>query len=160
MKAHLRLDTALRLIATNEKGHETVFDTAIAGGGLGSAAGPMETVLEAAAACTTMDVLPILRKQRLIILDFWIDLTAERAHEHPKVFTKIVMDVHLTSPDATIKDLARAIELSHSKYCSVSVMLARSGCEISWKATLENPENQSKEYISSKVASKVVENLD
>ena len=149
MKAHLHLDKALRLIGTNEKGHETIFDTGIKGGGLDTAASPMETVLEAAAACTAMDILPILRKQRLTVTDFWIDLTAERATEHPSVFTKINMDIHLTSPDATMKDLVRAIELSHSKYCSVSVMLTRSGCEISWEATLENPDKQTVERSSS-----------
>ncbi len=143
MKAHLHFDRALRLIGTNEKGHETFFDTSVAGGGLDSAASPMETVLESLAACMAMDVLPILRKQRRTITDFWVDLTAERAKEHPRVFTKIEMDIHLVSPDATERELERAIELSETKYCSVSAMLARSGCEISWKATLESPKANS-----------------
>jgi putative redox protein len=137
MKAHLHLDKALRLIGTNEKGHETFFDTSVKGGGLDSAASPMETVLESVAACMTMDVIPILQKQRRTVSDFWVDLTAHRAEEHPKVFTSIAMSIHLVSPDATIRELERAIELSQSKYCSVSAMLSRGGCEITWKATLE-----------------------
>jgi putative redox protein len=150
MRAHLHLDNSLRLIGTNERGHETFFDTTIAGGGLDSAASPMEILLESLAACMTMDVIPILRKQRRTVTDFSVDLTAERAEVHPRVFTKIAMDIHLSSPDATIKELARAIELSETKYCSASAMIARSGCEISWKATLKNPDNQTVEYISSK----------
>jgi putative redox protein len=141
MKAHLRLDRALRLIGTNETGHETLFDTSVAGGGMDSAASPMEVLLESIAACTAMDIVSILQKQHRTIMDFFVDLTAERAHEHPKVFTKIEMDIHLSSPDATMKELVRAIELSHTKYCSASIMIARSGCEISWKATLKTPEN-------------------
>ena len=150
MKAHLHLDKALRLIGTNEKGHETFFDTSVNGGGLDSAASPMETILESLAACMAMDVIPILQKQRRTVNDFSVDLTAERAEEHPRVFTRIAMEIHLISPDATIRELARAIELSETKYCSASGMIARSGCEISWEATLENPDNHSKEHVSSK----------
>ncbi len=149
MKAHLRIDHELRLIGTNEKGHETFFDTTVEGGGLGSAGTPMEILLESLAACMTMDVVPILRKQRRTVTDFLVDLTAERAHEHPRVFTNISMDIVLTTPDATIKELARAIVLSETKYCSASAMIARSGCEISWKATLKNPDNQTTEHTSS-----------
>ncbi len=152
MKAHLHLDQPLRLIGTNEKGHQTFFDTSVAGGGLDSAASPMETVLECVAACMTLDVVPILRKQRRTVTDFWVDLTAERAHEHPRVFTRIAMEIHLVSPDATIRELERAIELSETKYCSVSAMLRASGCNISWKATLKNPDTQMEEHIASNEA--------
>jgi putative redox protein len=140
MKAYLHLDKALRLIGTDEKGHETFFDTTESGGGLDSAASPMETLLESLAACMAMDVVPILRKQRRTVTDFWVDLTAERANEHPRVFTKIEMDIYLVSPDATEHDLERAIELSETKYCSASAMIKRSGCEITWKATLRKPD--------------------
>ncbi len=139
MKAKLTWDKALRFIGTNEKGHETLFDTSRKGGGLDSAAGPMEVVLQAAAACTAMDVVSILQKKRRTVSALTIDLDAERAEQHPKVFTKIAMDFHLVSPDATEQDLRRSIELSQTTYCSVSIMLARSGCEISWRAELEQP---------------------
>ena len=150
MKARIQLDQALRLVGTNEKGHETFFDTSLAGGGLDSAGSPMEIVLEALGACMAMDVVPILRKQHKTVTDFSVTLTAQRAETAPKVFTKIEMDIRLVSPDATIRDLGRAIELSQSKYCSVSMMLLASGCEIGWLATLVNPGNPSEERISSK----------
>jgi len=140
VKAHLKLDTALRFIGTNERGHETVFDVGTASGGLNSAASPVEIVLESIAACTSMDVVGILRKQRNAITEFSVDLTAERAETHPKVFTKVHMDFRLVSPDAQLTELVRAIELSHDTYCSVSAMIARSGCPITWQATLRNPE--------------------
>ncbi|HWF43867.1 MAG TPA: OsmC family protein [Candidatus Kapabacteria bacterium] len=157
MKAQLRLDPslsalrpALRFIGTNEKAHETYFDTTFKGGGLDSAASPMEITLEAAAACSAMDVIPILQKRRKTVENLTVELLAERAETHPKVFTSIEMHFRLVSPDATLKELAAAIELSHSKYCSISVMLARSGCNISWTATLQNPNTGSTETLSSR----------
>lgn len=140
MKAHLTWNSALHFTGTNEKGLETHFDTSIAGGGLGTAAGPMDIVLQAAAACTAMDIVSILQKKRRTIESFSIDLTAERAEQHPKVFTSISMAIHLTSPDATEQDLTRAIELSQTTYCSVSIMLQRSGCKILWHAEIIRPE--------------------
>jgi putative redox protein len=139
MKAKLTWDSALRFVGVNEKKHETYFDTSLKGGGLDSAASPMEVLLEAAAACTAMDIIAILQKKRRTVTTFSIDLSAERAEQHPKVFTKIAMDIHLVSPDATDRELTRAIELSQANYCSVSIMLARSGCEISWRAVLRTP---------------------
>jgi putative redox protein len=154
MRAHIKLDQAsivgdaLRLVGTNEKGHETFFDTSLAGGGLDSAASPMEIVLEALGACMSMDVVPILRKQRRTVTEFFVELEAERADIDPKVFTKIEMNIHLVSPDATRRDLARAIILSQSKYCSVSTMLVRGGCEVAWRATILNPQDNSIEVVS------------
>jgi putative redox protein len=136
MKAHLSWDKAQRFIGTSEKGHITAFDTTVRGGGLDSAASPVETVLEAAAACTAMDVLNILTKQRKTIEQFTISLDAERAETEPRVFTKIHMAFFITSPNATERDVARAIELSWEKYCSVSVMLKRAGVEMSYAVTV------------------------
>jgi putative redox protein len=138
MKVTINWEQAQRYRGTSERGHETFFDTTVKGGGLDSAASPMETVLEAAGACTAMDVIQILRKKRKTIESFGIALEAERAEDYPHVFTKIKMDFHLVSPDATLHDLAQAIELSWEKYCSVSIMLLRSGCEMTWQAFAVN----------------------
>lgn len=138
MKATLKLDSALRFIGTSMHGKEAFFDTSIKGGGLDSAPSPMDSVLMAAAACSAMDVIPILQKRRKTVTDLTIYLTAKRAETEPRVFTQIEMDFHLVSPDATIEELSHAIELSHAKYCSVSVMLSRSGCEITWKASISS----------------------
>jgi putative redox protein len=139
MKSQLTWDRAQRYIGTNQKGHTNFFDTSIKGGGLDSAGSPMEAVLQAAAACTAMDVMNILTKQRKTVQSFTIDLDAERSDSDPRVFTKIAMLVHLMSPDVTIRDLERAITLSWDKYCSVSVMLKRAGVEMSWKAVVTSP---------------------
>jgi putative redox protein len=98
----------------------------------------MSITLQAAAACTTMDILSILGKRRKTIDDWRIDLDGERAEEHPKVFTSIHMTFYCKSPDVTEKELTDAILLSKDKYCSVSIMLARGGVNITWSAILEN----------------------
>jgi putative redox protein len=67
----------------------------------------MEIVLEALGACMAMDVVPILRKQRMTVTDFSVELSADRMETHPKVFSNIRMDIQLVSPDATLHDLAR-----------------------------------------------------
>ena len=149
MKAQLKLDKALRFEGTDSKGHQTFFDTSVEGGGLGTAAGPMDTALEAAAACSAMDIIPILHKKRKTVEGFTVDLTAERAETPPRVFTAIEMDFRLVSADATAKDLASAVELSHTKYCSVTIMLARSGCKVSWKSTVVNSQTGLTETITS-----------
>jgi putative redox protein len=66
---------------------------------------------------------------------------ATRAETHPKVFTHIRLRYELVSPDATEQDLLRAIELSQTTYCSASIMVRRSGCQIEWEAQLLRPED-------------------
>lgn len=136
MKATLQFDSALRFTGTTEREKQSFFDTTAKGGGSDTAPSPMETLLMAAAACSAMDVIPILQKRKKNVIGLVVNLDAIRAETHPRVFTRIEMDFHLVSNDATVEELSKAIELSHSKYCSVSVMLARSGCEITWKASV------------------------
>ena len=136
MKATVQLDSTLHFTGTTEHGKQAFFDTTINGGGSDLAPSPMDTVLMAAAACTAMDVVSILQKRRKTVNGLKIELSATRAETHPRVFTHIEMDFHLVSTDATYEDLSKAIELSHSKYCSASIMLIRSGCEITWKASV------------------------
>jgi len=147
MKVTLKQDRALRFVATNERAQETAFDTTEAGGGLNSAASQMDILLEAAGACTSMDVVSILTKKRRTLSSYTVELEGERASEHPKVFTKIHMAFFVTSSDATMRDITAAIELSHSKYCSVSIMLSKSGCDISWSVQLSN--GNATEYAAS-----------
>ena len=139
MKASVRLTEALRFVGTNENGLEAAYDTSVAGGGLNSAPSPIENVAMAVAACSSMDVVIIIRRRRKEIIDYRVDLEYERAAEHPKVITKIHLVFHVTSPDLTIEELQHAIELSHQTYCSVSIMLSRGGCEITSEAHITRP---------------------
>jgi putative redox protein len=141
MEVNLRLDRNMRIIGTNRLGLETVFDTSPDVGGEHTAPSPMETLLMSMGACTFMDVVSILRKKRKTVTKMNIKVTAERAKEHPKVFTKAHLTYELTSPDATIEDLNRSIELSQTKYCGASAMFKLSGCEVTWDAVVSRPDN-------------------
>lgn len=141
MEVNLNLERNMRLIGKNKQGLEVIFDTDPSVGGENTAPKPMETFLMALGACTSMDVLSILRKKRKTIQGFSVKLIGERAREHPMVFTKVHLVYELVSPDATIDDLNRSIELSQTKYCSASAMFKEAGCEVSWEAIIKNDEN-------------------
>ena len=98
----------------------------------GSEAGvrPIELFLIGLGGCTGMDVISILQKKRLALDNFEIEIDAERADDHPRVFTKIHLKYVIYGEGIKPKDVERAIELSEEKYCSAQAML-RSTVEIS-----------------------------
>lgn len=108
-------------IGHSGSGHAVVFD----GNKEGSvAASPMEMVLMAAGACSSVDVVSILKKARQQVVDCEVQLSAERAETIPKVFTKLHLHFDVTGIDLSEKQVERAVQLSADKYCSVSLMLA------------------------------------
>jgi putative redox protein len=94
-------------------------------GGQNLAPRPMETVLAGAGGCTAYDVVLILKRGRHDVRGCTVKLTSERAPVDPKVFTKIHM--HFTVSGKAIPQAAveRAVAMSHDKYCSATIMLAK-----------------------------------
>ena len=86
---------------------------------------PMETVLAGTGGCTAYDVVLILKRGRHAVRGCTVKLTAERAETEPKVFTKIHMHFTVTGKAIPAVAVERAIALSHEKYCSASIMLAK-----------------------------------
>ena len=127
----------LPLYGTNADGLKTLFDASsdLLGPG-GSAASPMDTVLESVGACSMMDIISILKKMRKVLITLEADLDAQRAEEHPKVFTAMQIKYRLTSPDCTLAELEKAVRLSLETYCSVAAMIRASGCVITWSTEL------------------------
>lgn len=140
MKATVIYDGKYPIRGYNERGNETLFEPSPDHGGSGKVAGPMEVFLQSAAACSMIDVISILQKKRKQVSDLKIFVEAERATEHPRVFTKVTFRYELTSPDAELADLERSVELSMEKYCSVSGTLKKSGCEIKYESVIKRPE--------------------
>lgn len=126
------------LIGSDEKNIQTHFDSN-SGENYPAGASPMSIMLQALPACSAMDVIDIVRKKRKTVTGLTMSAEAERAEEHPRVFTKVRMHYNLSSPDATEQDVQRAIELSQDKYCSVSGMFKKSGCEIEWSFEITRP---------------------
>ena len=124
MKVELnRLDDAFHLEATNENGKTVHTDGAPKIGGGDKAFRPMQLVLAAVGSCSSIDVISILKKQRQNFDDIKIEVTGERERDVvPSLFTDIHMHYKFYGAVSEEK-VARAIDLSVGKYCSVSKML-------------------------------------
>lgn len=110
--------------ARGTSNHWTMIDVMKSAGGQEAASGPMELVLFGLGGCTGVDVESILRKMKVPVEKFEIDIQAERAEEHPKVYTSIDMTYHFYGKDLPLGKLERAVKLSKDTYCSVSAMLS------------------------------------
>ena len=111
--------------AETGSGHLVAMDGAPEGGGRNLAPRPMEMVLLGTGGCTAYDVVMILKKSRQEIAGCSVSLKAERASEDPKVFTKIHFHFTVTGKNLNPATVERAINLSHDKYCSASIMIAK-----------------------------------
>jgi putative redox protein len=118
-----RLDGAYHLEARTETGHAHRFDGSPEIGGHDLAMRPMQAVLAALGACTEIDVISILQKQRSGLRDLRLTLTGQRAEDQiPAVFTKIHIHYEFWG-QLQPEQAERAIQLSLDKYCSVTAML-------------------------------------
>lgn len=117
MKATVSWQQALSFSGKTDNGFEQTLD------GNGEALSPMETVLLAVGACSSVDVVDILKKRRLSIADCVCELEAQRAEEPPRVFTHIHAHYRVSGDNLKDKDVDRAVSLSAEKYCSVMLML-------------------------------------
>ena len=91
-----------------------------------SAPSPMELLLIALGGCTGADVVGILEKKRQRVTGYDIEVRAERRAEHPRIYTKIEVIHRVRGHAIDPKAVEHAIELSETKYCSVSAMLGAS----------------------------------
>ena len=111
--------------AETGSGHLLTMDGAADGGGRNLAPRPMETVLAGTGACSAYDVVLILRRGRHDVRGCRVKVTADRAPQDPKVFTRIQMHFVVTGVQLAASAVERAIALSHEKYCSATIMLGK-----------------------------------
>ena len=119
-------ESGMVFAAETGSGHLLTMDGAPDGGGRNLAPRPMETVLAGTGGCTAYDVVLILQRGRHDVRGCQVRLSAERAAADPKVFTKIAMHFVVTGRGLATAAVERAVQLSHEKYCSASIMLAHS----------------------------------
>lgn len=117
--------SGMAFVAETGSGHLLTMDGAPDGGGRNLAPRPMETVLAGTGGCTAYDVVLILKRGRHDVRNCQVKITAERAEADPKVFTHIHMHFTVTGYNLPQAAVARAIEMSHEKYCSASIMLGK-----------------------------------
>jgi putative redox protein len=129
----------LRMVGEANNGPAIVVDSA--GGTFGTHTGPtpMELVLLGLAGCTAMDVISIMAKKRQPLTNLRVKVEAERADEHPKVFTKIHLDYIAYGAGVEESALVRAIELSEQTYCSAMAMLKQVATMTSSYHIVETP---------------------
>ena len=125
MKARIQLVEGMTFVAESGSGHAVVVDGAPDIGGRDLGPRPMELVLMGTGSCSAIDVVHILRKARQAVTGCVVELEAERATEDPKVFTRIRMHYIVSGKALAAAQVERAIKLSKEKYCSASVMLAK-----------------------------------
>lgn len=125
MEAKVTWKGRLTFEAVSDSGFPVRLDTDEAVGGNNSGIRPMELMAMSLAGCTAMDVISILEKKRQQVTGFEVRVQADRASEHPKVFTHAVIEYHVTGHQVDEAAVVRAIELSATRYCPAQGMLAR-----------------------------------
>lgn len=120
-----RLLDGMQFAALAGSGHTVVLDAAEHAGGQGAGFVPMEMLLVGLAGCTGMDVISVLRKKRQDVTGYEVQVHGERAEDHPMVFTDITVEHIVTGHNVSPEAVARAIELSETKYCGAGAMLGK-----------------------------------
>lgn len=118
-------NNGMSFVAETGSKHVVMMDGAPEAGGRDLAPRPMEMVLAGTGGCTAFDVVLILKKGRHQVSGCEVQLQAERADTDPKVFTKVHFHYVITGKALKPEAVARAIELSKDKYCSASIMMAK-----------------------------------
>ncbi|HEX9019456.1 MAG TPA: OsmC family protein [Anaerolineaceae bacterium] len=102
------------------------MDTSVESGGEDNGFRPIELLLVGLAGCTAMDVISILQKKRQEVTAFEVRVVeADRAADHPRVYTHIVLEYVVTGHNVDRAAVERAVELSETKYCSAGGMLGK-----------------------------------
>jgi putative redox protein len=119
------VDGAL-LVAEGGSGHTITMDGASDIGGRNLASRPMEVLLMGMGGCTAIDVVSMLKKQRQDIEGVEVSLLAERAEDHPKVYTSVKLVYTVRGRKLNKALVERAVSLSDEKYCSATAMVKKS----------------------------------
>ena len=125
MKARIKWVEETLFLATSGSGHAVPMDGAPEAGGRNLGPRPMELVLMGTGGCTGFDVVHILRRGRHAVSAVEVEMEAQRAEEDPKVFTRIHLHFIVKGKGIKPEAVERAIKLSAEKYCSASIMLAK-----------------------------------
>jgi putative redox protein len=126
MKATVNWVENETFLGESESGHQVVMD---GNSSNSKAPSPMEMVLMSVGACSSVDVVSILKKSKQAVTGVKVQLTSVRRDEAPRYFTSINLHFVATGKEIKEKHLARAVSLSAEKYCSVALMLEK-GVEI------------------------------
>ena len=134
--ARLRYAGDEAFVAESGSGHALVTSF----GQRHTAASPMELLLVALGGCTGADIVSILEKKRQRVTGYEIEVRGQRRAEHPRIYTSIEVVHRVRGYAIDPKAVQHAIELSETKYCSVSAMLG-AAAQITMRYEIENDES-------------------
>ena len=140
-KAFIKQVKGLTFVGKANSNHWVTMDVAESAGGYDAGIRPKELLLLSLGGCTGSDVAAILKKKRVKIDGFEMNVSAENTEEHPKVYKDMHIEYVFYGKDIKEKDVERAIELSTTKYCAVSEML-RKAMEITHSYKIINSEEE------------------
>jgi putative redox protein len=126
MNTKVKWISGMKMMATSGSGHQVPMDGPENFGGENSGSRPMEMLLMGLGGCTTVDVISILEKMKEPVQGCECEISANRAEDHPKIFTDIHIHFVLSGPELSPQKVQKAITLSAEKYCSASMMLNKS----------------------------------
>jgi putative redox protein len=124
-KALVKQVQGITFVGKTDSNHWITMDGPENFGGSNAGTRPKELLMLSIGGCTGSDVASILGKKKIKLDSFEINITAESADEHPQVFTKMHLEYVFYGKNLSVKDIERAIELSLTKYCSVTAMLQK-----------------------------------
>ena len=130
MKATVKWVDNAMFLGESGSGHSVVMDGPDDHGGRNMGIRPMEMLLVGLGGCASFDVIGILKKARQNVRDCRAELVAERADAVPSPFTKITIKFVVTGTNLKEKQVAKAVELSATKYCSASIMMEAAGVDM------------------------------
>ncbi|MBI3501916.1 MAG: OsmC family protein [Bacteroidetes bacterium] len=137
MKVSLkRIDDAFHFEGRNEDGRTVHYDAAEKIGGHNKGVRPMQTLLMSMAACSAIDVVSILKKQKQEIKSFEVEVEGEREHVKGAAVFTTVKAHFIFSGKIESEKAKRAVELSIEKYCSVAKTLRMAGAKVEYKVSV------------------------
>jgi len=122
MQAKVVWSEGLSFSGSSDSGFSINLGASESVGGKDDGFRPLELVLTGLIGCTAMDVISILQKKRQQVTAFEVTASAERANDHPKVFTSVEINYRITGTDIDENAVQRAIELSETRYCPAQAM--------------------------------------
>jgi len=122
MEARVIWKEGMSFDGTADSGFELSLGALPAVGGKNDGFRPMELIAIGLAGCTAMDVISILRKKKQEVTAFEVQVQADRAQEHPKVFTRLEIEYIVRGKDISRQAVERAVQLSADTYCPAQAM--------------------------------------
>jgi putative redox protein len=139
LQATIKQVQGFAMLGRSTSNHWVAMDASSKVGGQDGAVRPKELLLLGLGGCAAFDVETVLRKRRVELKRFEVEMEADESAEHPMIITEVRMDYVIEGENVPTADVERAIRLSHEKYCAVSAMMRRV-FPIRWRALVNGEE--------------------